>query len=733
MMRISRRPRPSSGYLTIILLAALFVPAVAAPTQTPQQIKGRVVADADGAPIAHARVLVGLRVVGETSDTGQFDVSVPAGKALVHVEKAGFLPQAIDRNLSHDVKLVRGAVLIVRVVDEGGNPVGLRRIRVAGPGGYVRRITDDRGVDRMSGLAAGKYVADLDVFAAPAGEDADDRAEQTRRDMDARQALLDRRNSGVQLKAGDEVTITVMDPWRPGPKPRSDTRTGTISGRVTDPAGVPVPGARVRLVAALGQQGTLTDSMGAFAFEGVAPGKYAIYGQANGFMPAAYGQAPGTEPTIVAIAAGQRRNDVNVQLYRGGSVSGTVRDEHGGPHDLFSVQLLAVKPDTRELVGTRATGVDVTDEQGRYRVSGLISGTYVLVARPRAGRTEGPVYYPDALRFEDAKVLTVTEGTETTGLDLTTDARRGASLVGVVTDGRGTIIQGGSVRLHGTTRATAALPDRIADIDADGRFEFLSVPPGGYALTTGSTRGFDAVTISGVFESSISFRFPPRESGGTDVVVPGSGAMAADIQTSLKAMVTGRLVLEDQSAAISPSSVELSAARGDAKAMVRDDWTFQLRDISEVTRLTLTAAPPGWWLKSIVVKNVNAADVPVEFGLAEHSRHGVVAVLSHTAARLSGRILDAGGRGVANATVFVFSVDRSRWDDRSLHRQRVKADADGHYSASVPPGEYWVAAAPETVELATKTLDALTKSAVRIAAAPSAEVNQDVRADVRRP
>jgi protocatechuate 3,4-dioxygenase beta subunit len=700
---------------------------MAAPNPTLQQIKGRVVADADGAPIAHARVVVGLRVIGATGDSGQFDVSVPAGKALVHVEKAGFLPQAIDRTPSRDVRLVRGAALIVRVVDEAGNPVGLRGIRVAGPGGYVRRITDDHGVDRMSGLAAGKYVADLDVFAPPAGDDADDRAEQARREMDARQALLDHRNAGVQLKAGEEVTLTVMDPWRPGTKLRSDTRTGTISGRITDPAGAPVPGARVRLVAALVQQAMLTDTAGAFAFEGVAPGKYAVYGQATGFMPAAYGQTPGTDPTMVTVAAGQRRDEVNMQLYRGGSISGTVRDEHGEPHDLFSVQLLAVKPGTHEPVGTRASGVDVTDERGHYRVSGLQSGTYLVIARPRPGRTEGPVYYPDALRFDDAKVLTIAEGNETTGIDVTTDARRGASLGGVVTDGRGTIIQGGSVRLHGTTRATAALPDRITDIDYDGRFQFLSVAPGGYTLTSGSTRGFDAMTISGVFESSISVRFPPRESGGTDVVVAG-GAVAADIQTSLKAMVTGRLVLEDPSVAVSPSSIELSAARGDAKAMVRDDWTFQIRDLSEVTRLTLTAAPPGWWLKSIVVKNVNAADVPVEFGLAEHSRHGVVAVLSHTAARLSGRILDTGGRGVANATVFVFSVDRSRWDDRSLYRQRVKADADGHFSASVPPGEYWVAAGPETAEPGSKTLEALTRNAARITAVPSAEVNQDVTA-----
>jgi hypothetical protein len=151
-----------------------------------------------------------------------------------------------------------------------------------------------------------------------------------------------------------------------------------------------------------------------------------------------------------------------------------------------------------------------------------------------------------------------------------------------------------------------------------------------------------------------------------------------------------------------------------------------MRDLSEDTRLTLTAAPAGWWLKSITVKNMNAADVPVEFGLAEHSRHGVTAVLSHTAARLSGQVQDTGGRAVPNATVIVFTVDRSRWDDRSLHRQRLRADASGQFSASLPPGDYWVVAADG--ELGAKTFEQLAKTAVRVTAAPSAEVKQDLRA-----
>jgi len=116
----------------------------------------------------------------------------------------------------------------------------------------------------------------------------------------------------------------------------------------------------------------------------------------------------------------------------------------------------------------------------------------------------------------------------------------------------------------------------------------------------------------------------------------------------------------------------------------------------------------------------------VEFGLPERSRHGVTAVLSHTAASVSGRVEDDRGTPVPNAPVTVFSVDRTRWDDRSLHRQALRTDATGNYSASVPPGEYWVVAA-EPREMGSRSLAGLTKSASRVTAGPSAMVTQNLR------
>jgi hypothetical protein len=722
-----RRPCFSACPVALLIASLLLTRASAFQTNAIQHLTGRVVAAADGLPVSQARVLIGSRVVGQTDDAGVFDVQVSAGKAQGRIEKAGYVLQDFDRARADVViKLRRASTLIVRVVDEAGNPVGGRDVRIADSRGRLLLVTDDRGVDRRTGFEPGLFAAELEALAAPAADDVKGRAEQDRRAGRARAALMNRRNTGIELRPGEQVTVTLTDRFPYGTKPRPSPRSSAIRGHAVGLDGSPVAGARITLVAPLDQQAVLSDASGAYSFDGLAAGKYVMHAQAPGFMLTTYSAARDGVPTVLAVAAGEQRNDVNLQLHRGGSVSGIVADERGQPHEWFGVELLPVNPETHELVSRGATAIAVTDGQGRYRISGIRSGTYVVAARPRAGRTEGVVYYPGVLRPEDATPLRIVEGGAVTGIDLATDDRRGTTVSGTVTDSSGNPLPGGSVRIHEVSLDTVAMLDRYTDIDNDGRFEFRSVPPGRHALAAGSERVRTAVALNSSGLPALVARLPPRESGGTDIVVTDRRPVIADIQMSSKSMVTGRVLLEDPAATVSPAGFELSAAGDGVRTGVRDDWTFELRNISQSSRLALAAAPSGWWLKAVTIDGVNAADVPVKFGAAEDSRHGVVVVLSNTAARLSGQVEDERGTVVPNATVIVFSVDRTRWTERSLHRQSVRADAGGGYVVTVPPGEYWVAAAA-TSDLGSRALDALTRSAVRITAGAGASVTQNLR------
>src|SRR5690242_20192413 len=96
MTRMASVQRPSSFGSRAVLLVAVLLPALlaatsAAPIQATQQVSGRVTA-ADGTTvIANARILLGLRLIGRTDANGQFDVTVPKGKTLLRLEKAGYL------------------------------------------------------------------------------------------------------------------------------------------------------------------------------------------------------------------------------------------------------------------------------------------------------------------------------------------------------------------------------------------------------------------------------------------------------------------------------------------------------------------------------------------------------------------------------------------------------------------------------------------------------------------
>jgi hypothetical protein len=81
-----------------------------------------------------------------------------------------------------------------------------------------------------------------------------------------------------------------------------------LTGRVLDPQGAAVPGAKVRLDNSPMPVGprTTSDAHGSFTFAGVAPGNYILTAEASGFV---------TVSKNIAIVAGQR-NEADLQFLK---------------------------------------------------------------------------------------------------------------------------------------------------------------------------------------------------------------------------------------------------------------------------------------------------------------------------------------------------------------------------------------------------------------------------------
>ncbi|MEP6667215.1 MAG: carboxypeptidase regulatory-like domain-containing protein [Nocardioidaceae bacterium] len=155
---------------------------------------------------------------------------------------------------------------------------------------------------------------------------------------------------------------------------------GWITGAVVDGAGQPVAGALVnalnpdevhgRIIGAAHQvlqllrlNGTMafktgTDGQGRYRFQGLAPGRYRVSGGGNGWLP---------WRSKVVIVGSEEDVEVNGQLRRGANIHGVLRS--AGESVRF-VDLLVRKS------GGDIIAAATTDQNGRYRVSGLRPGSY---------------------------------------------------------------------------------------------------------------------------------------------------------------------------------------------------------------------------------------------------------------------------------------------------------------------------------------------------------------------
>ena len=198
------------------------------------------------------------------------------------------------------------------------------------------------------------------------------------------------------------------------PSPAGAAGTGTISGRVTDASNNPVVGACVSATNSDGNgSGNYTDENGNYSVGFLESRDYRIQfsrcGSESNVLDEWYDDAQTREEaTLVAATNGANTPGINAQLAAGGSISGTVLNGPGGPH-----QDTCVRAESEDGYGTGRTDAD-----GNYRVIGLVSGDYTVEFR-RCNSLDNVIseFYPDKTNSDDAALVPVTAGSETPDID----------------------------------------------------------------------------------------------------------------------------------------------------------------------------------------------------------------------------------------------------------------------------------------------------------------------------
>jgi len=167
--------------------------------------------------------------------------------------------------------------------------------------------------------------------------------------------------------------------------------TASISGVVLTTEAAPAPVRRARVTARSEAHpngfSATTDDQGRFGIRDVPAGRYAVQATKPAWLSADYGaMRPGRPGTEVVVADGQRLQDVSIRMSRAGVITGRVIDRSGQPVPTVTVgaSRYVFSEVTGERTLQRFSGSDtLTDDEGVYRMFGLVPGEYIIAASPQ--------------------------------------------------------------------------------------------------------------------------------------------------------------------------------------------------------------------------------------------------------------------------------------------------------------------------------------------------------------
>jgi protocatechuate 3,4-dioxygenase beta subunit len=274
--------------------------------------------------------------------------------------------------------------------------------------------------------------------------------------------------------------------------PAGDSRQSfVLSGTVTNAAtGEPIPHALVRANGPT-TRSAFSDSEGVFQFEGMPPGSVTLTAQKPGY----YAEQDGAGMAWRSTQIGPNTGPQVVKLFPMASIAGRITDPAGVPLEQISVRLTGTAlRDGHKTWESR--GMTNTDDDGNYRVAGLMPGAYYISVGPAQSESrimaqgEKPktgyphLYYPGVPELASASPMQLTAGQQGQA-DMAIAAVPVFSLSGLIT---GALPEHGTGLLIVTTSGDdVMLPMRLnAEL---GTFSIDSVPAGTYLLKAFSNAG----------------------------------------------------------------------------------------------------------------------------------------------------------------------------------------------------------------------------------------------------
>lgn len=435
--------------------------------------------------------------------------------------------------------------------------------------------------------------------------------------------------------------------------PKTDERSaGSITGRVVNESGRPIPNARV-FVLGMGRQTVhrtvITDEAGRYVADALPRGSYAVSAQASGYVSSRDPRDP------FHYRPGETANLI---LKKGAVITGVVTNSDGDPVVGMPISATLVRDTQGRPIGATPGSAKYTDDRGVYRIFGLPAGTYIVIAAPRtAGASmlnsyvdDAPTYYPSSTRDTAVEVL-LQDGGEATGIDILYRGEQGFAVSGTLANAplADPSVVGIGVLLIRASNDTLDAQTPVKVRGSERVFAFYGVPDGDYYLTA---RQGPYQTNDGAGSKRVPVKVRGRDVTGVGISLVQFGSIAGrltfDIATrNLKCETPRAPAIEetlitlqtDETDSSDPSSRFVSDVNApDSKG----DFLFQGLPAGRYlpdTRLLDDA----WYVRAVTVPGPTSSPVDASHsGIAVRPGqriNGIRVVLGEGAASIRGRVV----------------------------------------------------------------------------------------------
>ncbi len=321
-------------------------------------------------------------------------------------------------------------------------------------------------------------------------------------------------------------------------KPEAATVSGAVTLKGEPARGVPVLLQRQQSDMSSSLRAR-TDEEGRFRFMGVAAGRYSVYALMPGHT------SPDDNPfglrgRALNIAEGEKVENIELEIKRGGVIAGRITDSRGRPVIEETVTLYKLDKSGRPMVywlNDPYHGMYQTDDRGAYRIFGLPEGRYrVSVGQDHKPGSAGltlsalfypRVFYPNATGEAEARVIEVTEGSEATDIDITVpDPQKPHNVYGrVVEADSGRPVEGLELSIGGLTqdgKLTGGMAGAGRITDSNGEFRLGVMTPGKYILMVDTDGGSD----DGFIAEPVIFDISDGDVAGLEVKLRQAGSIS---------------------------------------------------------------------------------------------------------------------------------------------------------------------------------------------------------------